>query len=177
MKWNSLTYRHKNFLLWAILLLVMVFIYKKNVRATLSLISDCSELESRIERATNADVRLSMLRTEMKRLNAHSGNTSISSEQVEQEILNQAAAVSQKENLVISSFKEAHTATTNGYIITSHMIEVEGGFVPAVKFIYAFEREFKDARLVSVRFYTREDYKTKKKYLYGTLCFQHVRKA
>ncbi|MFI5203877.1 MAG: hypothetical protein ACHQF2_05220 [Flavobacteriales bacterium] len=177
MKWKTLTYRQKNYPLWAATLVFVVFIYKKNISATLNLISSCAELENKLVQAENADVKLAILRSQLKKINEGSGNMNISSEQIEQEILDRAAKLSQKENIMLSSFKEAHQVVTNGYMVTSHMIEIEGGFVPAVRFIHAFEKEFKDARLVSIKFYTKEDYKTHKKYLYGTLCFQHVRKA
>jgi hypothetical protein len=176
MKWKNITWKQKKYLVWLGSVIVLYLVYQKNISNTILLARQCSQLEDKLHESESAEKRMRELKAELTALNRVSGKP-MASEQIQQGILDKAAELSVHENLVLSSFNEPHSVTANGYEVTSHMLEIEGGFIPAVRFLYAFENDFKNARLVSVRFYINEDYKTHKKYLYGTLYFQHLRKV
>lgn len=173
---NFFKYSYKQLNLFTLLggILVLLLVYRQNIKPTLDLYGQCAAMEQQLRKAENAGSRLQVLRSELKRLNKISGNSKLSNEEIRQAILSNTNLFSQQATL--TSIKEPHLFSSSQLEVLTHSLDLQGSFKELVNITYDFESRFTDARLSALKLYTVEDNRTKKTSLYGTYYFQNFKK-
>jgi uncharacterized protein YjbI with pentapeptide repeats len=174
MKFLNYTYKQLNLLLILLSVFLITIIYRQNIVPTLNLYSECEQMRSQLEKVQNAGTKLSILKSEYRKLNKISGNSKLTNEEIRQAILSNTNLYSK--DAAITSIKEPHIFESDKMQVVTHLVDVQGYFNELVTITNRFESKFSDARLSAAKFYSIEDNRTKKTCLYGTFYFQNFKK-
>lgn len=174
MNFLKYSYKQLNLLLLLAGILILLLVYRQNIRPTIDLRQQCRQMEAQLTKANNAHARLQILRTEQKRLNNVSGNSKLSNEEIRQAILSNTNLFS--EQATLTAIKEPHVYNRNQLEVLTHSLELQGHFKELIRITHQFENRFTGARLSALKLYSVEDSRTKKTSLYGTYYFQNFKK-
>ncbi len=173
---DKLSYRHKNYLLLALALVVGYLAYSRAIRATLNLKAECALMEEQSALAENSDAELLSTQQELDKIRALVGSNSENIYAVNRDLLSFVSLYCQKNRVVLKDFPEMHQAPESGYRIITHTVETEGGFIALLQLLYQLETDFKQVKVIAARFYTKENMRTKTNHLYGLFYVQNILK-
>jgi len=172
---DKLTYKHKNYGLLILLVLMLMVSYKRSFVLTLNALDEIENQESQKQSAVTAQQSIEMLQISIAQLNQNIGRSDLEPDKVNQEILSTISAFSAGNEVSLQRLESTHVFQTVDFTIFSNLISVEGSFNGILALIYYMENEFEYARLTNVNLYTLNDITTKKTKLYAKLLFQHYR--
>lgn len=174
---SRINYKTKNRLLLAFALLLGYFAWKRAISATLNLKNECIQLEMQSLQAENASEKIKIVRLEIANLNRMTGNGKKEVSDINRELVEFVTQQASKRSLILRDFPEAHRFTGPQMNLYTQPFIIQGSFKDIVTLIYDLENHFQGVNVTSVKFHTREDMKTKKKYLYAECFVQSVHRG
>lgn len=168
---DKYSYKQKNFALLALTVLLFAVAWKRSFSTTVETRAYISELELKKAEAETSQTAISNLQLEISTINRLLGKENVSIEQVQQGFLNFFARKSR--SLSVQQIEEVYTFDHPDFSINTFRIDIQGDYLPQLRFINALEREFEDARLIHTHFETRKDLVTGKNDLVATLLLQN----
>ncbi len=166
---KQLSYKHKYFLLLAILVLAAIVTYSLAIKRTIVTIGEHRDLLHKTELLKDAPEQIadiSMQLQQMEQLLANKEPLDL-----EQMLLEQITDFSQQYNLTLMEFPKTNISSYQDYGIYINKMVVEGNFKNILQFIYNMEQQRKVGKIASVQFKTTKDIRTKQMYLYAYIYF------
>jgi hypothetical protein len=165
------SYKQKKLALLIITVLLGAVAYKRAFKVTLDLKDLKQELTVRSQEAATSTERLAKKQIDLKNINTVIGKENTPNDVVQQQFLLFIENTDSK--LIVESIEEVYRYDHPDFIINTNVITIKGGYIPLVKFIYALEKKFNYARLVSSHIYIKKNKKLKIDELYATLTLQN----
>lgn len=168
---DKYSYKQKNFALIVISVLLIAAAYKRAFSVSIATHDYQIELEERLEKANSADTDIKILQGEIIGLNRFLGEENNSIEKVQQNFLNFFAK--KAKDVSVHQIDEVLNFKHPDFEINTHRIVLKGGYTETLQFLYTFEKEFRLAKIVSVRFEFKRFPTEESKNLYATLFIQN----
>lgn len=144
------TYQQKNIALLLVSILLFAVSYKRSFSKTLETHRYINELDLKIEEGKESELKVKALQKEMDLLNNLLGKENVSIEEIQQGFLNFFNKF--KNDLNVNKIDEVMIFEHPDFKINTFKIDLKGGFLSALKFIYQFEKLFNNARLIHTHF-------------------------
>jgi len=170
---DKLSHKKKFFAITGITLLLALFSFYRSVMPTFKTISDCTKKELELDSTKASSGELQSVKAELEQLNELVGSENQSIEQINRGIVD-FIGKNASGNLKLTDFPPVHNYMQNQFTIYTHQPEVEGSFTSIVQLVYAMEKDFEAAKVCALKFHSKEDFKTKRKHLYGTIYVQNI---
>ncbi|WP_300661792.1 hypothetical protein, partial [Fluviicola sp.] len=145
--------------------------YKRAFSKTIETNSYINELEIKKQEALNSQKEIRELQKNVAQLNKLLGKENVSVEQVQQGFLNFLALKSSK--IEVKQIDEVYGFEHPDFKINTFKIELQGDFIPVLRFINELEKSFDDARLIHFEMNSEKDLVTNKTDLTTTLLIQN----
>ena len=168
---DKYSYKQKNFALIVLSVLLIAATYKRAFSVSIASSNYQEELELRLEKAENADVEIKVLQGEIVSLNRFLGEENNSIEKVQQNFLNFFAK--KAKGISVHQIDEVLNFKHPDFEINTHRIVIKGEYTEILQFMYAFEKEFRLAKIVSVQFEYKRFPTEENKHLYATIYIQN----
>jgi len=165
------SYRQKNFALLIIGVLLFAAAYKRSFKTTIDTLSYLSELDLKLVNAKHSQNETKEIQKEIHHINRLLGKEDVTIQQVQQGFLNFFAARSS--GLIVHQMEEVYTFQHPDFIINTYRIDIKGDYLSTLKFIYQFEKNFEDARLIHTQFELIQNSESNRKELITTLLIQN----
>ncbi|MDR1678831.1 MAG: hypothetical protein LBR81_03545 [Prevotellaceae bacterium] len=169
---KRLSYRHKYFLLLAVLGLSAIAVYSLAIERTTAVIGEHRDLLHKMELLKDAPEQIASIEMQLKQMEqlvAHKEPLDL-----EQTLLEQVSDFSQKHNLMLIEFPKTNISSYQDYRIYINKMVVEGNFKNILQFIHNAEQGRKTGKIVSVQFKQAKDIRSKQLYLYAHIYFQNI---
>lgn len=168
---DKYSYKTKNYALIILGVLLLAVIWKRSINATIDLLAAKNDLTEKIDLAKTADQQIKYAYKEINVLNAYLGKENSSVDEVQQAFLR--FFDSRSKHLEMQQMDEVLNFKHPDFEINTHRIILSGPYNETIRFIYAFEKEFKMAKLLSVEFESEKDRMTERIALNTTLLIQN----
>lgn len=132
-------------------------------------------VEQKLSNMDNSYNELAMVKSEIKGLDNIIGGHSINPQDVQQGILDFLSNTGLNVNIV--SIEDVHLFPDKDFLIYSNQIELEGSYSNLIHLLYETEKNFKNSRVVSAKFYSKKNYNTNKQNLFLKIILQNYEKA
>lgn len=171
---TRLTYKYKFFVLIVFIMLASILIYRMAISKTIDKYGQCNKLKIDLEMINDAPQRIANIQIKLKRIENVIGS-------IDPTIQNQEAIFE-----LVSNYCNQNHATLieisnpvltekGDFLIETHRIELEGSFIKLNRFIYLLEQKYNIGHVVSVRFQTKQNRKTKRVRLHATVYIQNIK--
>jgi len=170
-----MTSRQKNIALLIGFLLVILLSYLFAIRNTLEAKSKLTALQIEKKLFNSSENKLNYLNQHnnyldsILKLNEIYANVSF-----QQTILNKISKYTEENKLKISSFNIPHIFKENQKKLTTYTLEVQGNFIPLLKFLNYFENQ-RLGTIVSVNFMKKKNYRRNRNYLTVKIYLQKLK--
>lgn len=169
-RFAMLSWKHKNALFFGMVLIFSWIVYSYAISLTLDLSAECGLLEQQIDSSGNLTVEVEQLKAEITTMGEHSGAASFLTHE---QLLDLVAGYNVNRKLVLKEFPSSVRFRRDQWEVEVHRITVEGSFVDTVQFL-EFLRQSGKGKVVSADFCSKQDNKTKRKYLITTIYVQCI---
>lgn len=172
---RNLSWKQKNRLLLAGLLVTIWIIYAFAISNTLEARTACNTLQSQIDSASGAPARITELEYELKRLDAVSGSThnAPTDSAVHEQLLSLVTEYCENNDLILREFVSPVKYTQQEWIVETHPFTVEGNFAGIVQLL-DYLRKNVPGKIVSADIRTKKDNRTKTTSLLVTVYVQNI---
>lgn len=157
-------------------LLLAVLAFYRSVGPTIELMQQCRSMQKELDSTKVSGEELRLLQQELAQLNILVSSDNKNVDEINRGIVNFIGESTSDLNIHLVDFPSVHNFHDNDYEIFTHQAVVEGDFIPLLELIYRFEFHFEGARVCAVRFYTKEEFRTKQKHLYTMIYIQNIKK-
>lgn len=147
---NQYSYKKKFVALVLVFIMLIITSYKRSFSVLYQVIKENKELTQNIDQLAVKENGYAKLEAEVANLDNVIGKEGMSSEEVQQQIVN----FSNNANVSISDLQPIHIADDENYIISTNQIDVMGNANQLLQLGYSFEKDFHFSRLTSMNFYT-----------------------
>lgn len=168
---DKYSFKQKNYALLIFSVLLIATAYKRAFSISIETSAYQEALEEKLERAKSADVEIRMIQQEIVGLNRFLGEENSSIEKVQQNFLNFFAK--KAKGVTVYQIDEVLNFKHPDFEINTQRIVLKGEYTHILTFLYAFEKEFKLAKIVSVQFELKRFPTEEFKALYATLFIQN----
>ncbi len=168
---NEFSYKKKFFAVIALFCVLGITAYKRSFKSAIEAVSYYSESKSSIEKNSNVEQELFLLKNEVQTLDNIIGKKVKNPELVQNQILNFLSK--QTQQIKLSKINPVHISKDRYFTIYSNVITIEGGFNNLLNTVYTFEKDFEYARIANLKFYVTKNPRTAKKELYNNIIFQN----
>lgn len=148
---NQYSYKKKFVALLLVFVMLVITSYKRSFSVLFQVIKVNKELTNNINQLAIKESGYAKLEAEVANLDKIIGKEGMSSEEVQQQIVNFATS---KADVSISDLQAIHIADDENYIISTNQIDVTGNVNQLLQLGYSFEKNFDLSRLTSMNFYT-----------------------
>lgn len=175
--WKDWSYKKRNQALLILSGIGVLMIWWLAVSDTVGLMSDCMELQRKIEVTAGLSSSLQDLNLRQQRLSAITGTDGDQSEDLHQELLERVSGYCAENGLVLEEFPQPMISQTNDFQVETTIFKVEGRFVPLLRLVYDLEQVWALGKISGVSFASRKNNRANRKELTVSICFQQVKHA
>lgn len=169
---KKLTYKHKYFLLLAVLVIAAIAVYSLAIKRTMTAIGEHRDLQHKMELLKDAPEQIASIEAQLKQMDQLVANKEPLD--LEQTLLEEVTDFSQKHNLTLIEFPQTNISSYQDYQIYINKVVIEGNFKNILQFIYHAERQRKTGKIASIQLKRTKDIRTKQMYLYAYIYFQNI---
>jgi len=173
---KNLSYKKKNKLLLAAIILALLFVYSFTIKKTILLISEVNDTGMKAEKAKDAPARSALLKKEINRIDSRIGSQSGRVDEAQESLLELVTGYCRANNAVLREFPEATEARKGSFIIATNRFEVEGNFSVLLALVYMLEQQHGPGKVASVVYALKKNTKTKDMALTATIYLQNIKK-
>ncbi|PKP03993.1 MAG: hypothetical protein CVU11_06440 [Bacteroidetes bacterium HGW-Bacteroidetes-6] len=175
MKLQQITYKNRYRLLLAGIVVLAVIVYHFGFSKTIAMYQLKNELIDRSSEVEDAPQRISGLKQQVAAFESLiSGNPSDTTE-TRNKIMNYVSRFCNDHNLTLSGFLPPVDVDRGTFILETNILEIEGDFSTILRLVYNMEMVWKPGKVVSVKFFTSEDLRTKTLKLFAHVYIQKVK--
>lgn len=168
---DTYSYKQKNYALIVLSVLLIAVAYKRAFSVSIETKNYRNELQTRLDRAENADVFIRTKQKEIIVLNSFLGKENSTIEKVQQGFLNFFAR--NGENLIVHQIDEVLNYKHPDFEINSHRVVLKGSYLDALNFIYSLEKDFELAKILTITFDFKQQNTNESGDLFITLLIQN----
>lgn len=172
---NQLTYKRKNQLLIAAVVLTVYLMYSLAIKNTLMAYTQYNDNKAQLALAVNAPAKAKQLEQELEQINEKIGNQNINGKNTEQALLDLITNYCQNNRLTLREFPEAQLSQQGDLLIETNQFVVEGGFASLLNMVYVLEQKNKLGKIAGVRYQLKKDIQTKEMALTATVYLQNIK--
>lgn len=170
----KLTYRKKNLLLAAVVIVLGACAWNRAFSPTFGLKAECEQLQSDLALVTESGQELSIIQQQIAGIDRLIAGGEADSLTIEQELIR---IVQQAENAEVSQIHLPHKFSRLDYRTITNQIDVEGSFGAILTAVNQLEREFNGGVVNSLHLEAITNPRTKQKKLYGSIFIQSLEKV
>lgn len=171
---KELSYKNKNRILLLGTALFALIFYFAVLNKTISLISSCKGAEKRLEGVNEMTMRSAEMKAKLLQFSRALGVQQKSESDAQQQLLSVVTRFCQENNIVLREYPQVLHSDEKGMKLITNTFVIEGDFTRLLKLVYVLEQKEKAGKLVSVKFFTKKDFKTNTNALLATLYIQNV---
>ena len=173
---KNLTYKKKNQLLLAAVLVIAYLIYVLAISKTTAAFHDYKNLQKNVELVKNAQVMANQLEKELLQIDSRIGNNNINGLQTEQALLELLSNYCKSNKATLREFPASTNFAQGDLLIETNKFVVEGDFSTLLKLVYLLEQKNKLGKVTSVRYQYKKDVITRNMALTATVYLQNIKK-
>lgn len=172
---DNITYKQKNWLLLAAIVVFAIIVYSLALNKTLSLARKCAALKEQMVATANAPEKIARLNKQLSELDRKAG---LSSDSIafQQALLEKVSIYSAKNDVTLKEFPSNHLFLGKDLQIETNQIKLEGSFLSLLKCVFELEQIDKIGKVISVKYETIKDVRTKRVSLTAKIYIQNVKK-
>lgn len=175
MKPSKITYKLRYRLLLLAVSVMAALVFRFGVFKTISAFRFKNELHDRSLEIGNAPERISSLQLQIAEFETLiSGNPNDTTE-TRNKIMNVTSRFCIENGLTLSGFLPPVESDRGNFIIETNILELEGSYNSLLQMVYNLEKVWKPGKIVSVKYFTTEELKTKTVKLYADVYIQKVK--
>jgi len=172
---KNLSYKKKfRYLIIGFALLLLIS-WQASIKKTLVLKSECSDMEQQLSMAENAPEKIAGIKNRIAEIETRIGSNQSMEVDFQDLLLEKVSGYCKLNNLVLKEFPQTHSFSQQDYLIETNTIVVEGGFIKLLKLVYSLENDFEIGKVVSVKFTTKEDFRSKQLCLSAIIYYQNIK--
>ena len=171
---DNISYKKKLIGLLVLFVVMLLAANKRSFRATRTAYHQMNEIRSQLEYLQTSAIDSRHLETQLALYDNAIGKQNVEWDMVQQSILEFAT---QFESVAVDGLSETHLSASNGFEVITYQLTLEGSFYTLTNAIYAYERQFKMSKLVSVNYTKEKSYNDRKDKLKVQLIFQNYEKS
>lgn len=171
---SDITYKKKLIVLFILIALVFLVANKQSFSVTKNAYQQIKELEHKLKYVNSSTQGIDEIQSELAIYDKLIGRQGLKPEEIQQQILN---FISKINEIKLINIAEIHQAKENGFHIITNQLIIEGGINELLKTIYAFEKNFAYANIVSIDFKKEREFQTRKLKLRVKIIFQNYEKS
>lgn len=172
---NNFTYKQRNWLLLAAIIIFTVITYSLALSKTLGLAKECSALKKELVTTANAPEKIARLEEQLFELDRKAGLGSDSID-FQQALLEKVSTYSSQNNVTLKEFPSNHLFISKDLQIETNQFTLEGSFLSLLKCVFELEQVDKIGKVISTKYETIKDVRTKKVSLTAKIYVQNVKK-
>ena len=173
---NTISYRKKNQLLIAGIVLFLIIIYFFGIKKTITAYQQYQEVNEQMLVAANAPIMAAQLEKKLLVMDAKIGNSDTINDNKAQALLELTTNYCQQNKAVLREFPRTIAIEQGDLTIETNMFVIESDFTTLLKLVYTLEQKEKIGKIASVRYQLKKDFKTKEMALTATIYLQNVKK-
>jgi hypothetical protein len=171
-----MSYNKKNIILWCGIGLLLILSYKLALSKTINAIEESKELKLKIALADSLQYKINELNNSIKQVEFIALDKKTGGSEINQNLLSEISKYCQQNDINLREFPESNIIANENYdVMTSHF-KVEGRYIGLVKLVNLLEKDKSIGKIISVRFRSFIEIRTKKKILEGTIYVQNILK-
>lgn len=173
---KNLSYKTKNKLLLAVIALFTIIVYSASVKKTITLHSECKELEGKVTIATDAPLQAAELEKKLAEIDRILGKQQHADNNTQQTLLGIISSYCQNNKTIVREIPKTIYSEQKDFLIETNIFQVEGSFSKLTELIYLLEQKYKIGKIASVHFQTKKDNQTNTIALLATIYLQNIKK-
>lgn len=170
----KLTYKQKNKLLIAVIILFTWVAWSVSFKETVSLYNECTDMEDRLRLAADAPQKIKEIELKLAEIKHFSDQNADTELSTQQQILNTLTAYCRTTGTVLKEFPQTSVKEQNGLTIETNVFVTEGNFINLLKLIYLLEQKEHIGQTASVEFISKKDFKTQRIGLTAKVYLQNI---
>lgn len=167
-------YKQKFFLIVFGCIILLLAIYKKNIRELIAVNQQINAIDLDLVKVDGSHDQIYYLTNEINNIDAIIGGQSKTPQLVQQYILDFITKSEYKVN--IYSIDDTHIVDDESFHIYTNKLQIEGNFKTLLQLLFYIEKKFKHSKIVSARFFVKENYAKNSKNLFLELILQNYEK-
>ncbi|PCH68426.1 MAG: hypothetical protein COC06_09510 [Bacteroidales bacterium] len=172
MKWRELTYKTRLKVLPFLFVLGFLLIYWLALDKTIVLSGELSVLENKVELLSDAPLQIEILKKRLEHLENSIGNYN---EDISQErIFSELSDYCKENGLSILEFPDSHEFNSNGQVVNTFQVEIEGSFHSLLKLVHRLEQEIFLGKMAGVKFQLKSHRRSREEYLSVKIFLQTI---
>lgn len=171
---KDLTYKKKVRLLVAGFFIFLFISYFLSIKKTFRLKSRCSDFKEKLTYAEHAPAQILQFEKKLKEIENIIG-INIKEFDFQELLYEKVSNYCQENGLILVEFPGTHSYEEQEYEVETNIVVVEGVFLKLLKLVYILEQKDNPGKVVSVKFATKMDYKTRKTRLNTSMYFQNIK--
>lgn len=169
------SYRNRTILTYFGMVLILVFVYQNNIRTTIELYKEYTQMEEKLNQNADLVLRVSILQQRVTELNGGNLATGAVDSLTQSAMLDVISKTSARYSLKLYNIGDPVLYTQHQYQVELNMVALEGSFINLTKAIHYFETTNSlKANLMSVDYKLVKSYSGKGDRLVATLYLQRV---
>jgi len=132
-------------------------------------------MEQQLSMAENAPEKIAGIKNRIAEIETRIGSNQSMEVDFQDLLLEKVSGYCKLNNLVLKEFPQTHSFSQQDYLIETNTIVVEGGFIKLLKLVYSLENDFEIGKVVSVKFSTKEDFRSKQLCLSAIIYYQNIK--
>lgn len=172
MKWSQLTYKTRLKILPFLFVMGFFLIYWLALDKTVTRSNQLNVLENKVELLSGAPLQIEILKKRLEHLESRIGNYN---EGISQErIFSELSDYCKNNRLNIREFPDSQAFNSNGQVINTFQVEIEGSFHSLLKLIYRLEQKMFLGKIASAKFQLKIHKRSRKEYLSVQIFLQTI---
>ena len=173
---KNLSYKHKNRLLLAVAVIFAIMSYYLAFEKTFDLRTQCSEMKNELSIASMAPERIANLEMQLRSIEGVIGGQTEEGIDPQQQLLEFVTNYCEEQRITLQEFPQPISHEEEDYAVETNIFVVRGNFIKLLNMTYALEQEMRIGKVVSVKYKSKKNLRTKRLDLKVTVYLQNVRK-
>lgn len=152
----------------------LLICYFLSIKKTVRLKSQCSDFREKLTFAEDAPVQILALEKRLAEIENLIG-TNIREFDFQELLYEKVSNYCQEDGLILAGFPRTHSYREQEYEVETNIVIVEGMYLKLLKLLYTLEQKDRLGKVVSVKFATETDYRTRKTRLNTSIYFQNIK--
>lgn len=169
------SYKQKYKILIALLVVSSIVVYKLTFSKTLYAYFSSQDLKKKAMSIQNAPEKIAGLQKQIASFDAIIGGNSNDTVEIRNHILKLSGTYCASHHLTIIGFQPPVENVRTGFVVETNILTIEGSFVDIVGFVNQLESKWKVGKVISTRFFSYMDLKSREKSLRAQIYIQKVK--
>jgi hypothetical protein len=171
----NLSYKQQFFTFAGIFVICLWIVYGISIKPTVAIKRQVREKEKAVEALSSAPGRINVVSNKLEKINRQFSSFSMSGSTSRDLILEEISSYCSKNGISVYNYPESHIVKQQLFTLETNKIVLKSSFKRLIKLIHFLENKASFGRIISLRFYTEENRKTKQKVLFLELVIQNIK--